>query len=65
MKDDNDRGARQLRRCVGEPLARVGAHVREISVHGDHVRGHEVELVDMPQPFTKEKEENNRQNSNL
>ena len=51
VEDDDDGRARHLRSIVGEPLAGLGAHVREIPVHGDHVGGHEVELVDVPQPF--------------
>jgi hypothetical protein len=51
VEDDDERSTRQLRNIVGEPLARLRAHVGEIPIHGDHVGGHEVELVDVPQPF--------------
>ena len=53
MEDDDKRCARQARRIVDEARARLGAHVGEVSVHGNCVRGHEVELVDMPQPFAR------------
>ncbi len=52
VEDNDNGGARQAHSLVDQPLAGLGAHVGEVPIHGDHVGGHQVELVDEPQPFT-------------